>query len=255
MKKEKYISLYDAIFNADYTEKDYKEKWEDFNNATSNINNFDLYDFYEKSEPFINDKGFVQDITGVNKISNQFPSLTLTGEKSYLKYKSEQISRVIEEHKKITAENTKNIFPNFELEAIKKVLDYCKDINIISYKGQVCVYADNSIYTIIYDNITIPLVEEDKNGINYNSIINYGTMNGVNQAFNLNISNDDELFSLINDKLEVMKLELNNQHNDKIEELEKAVKKKDKKSILTIISELASVGSLVATVIQMYMGG
>jgi len=243
---EKFIKLYDVIFNNEYTEKEFNEKWTIFKRISQSIDKFNLANFYDKAKLLLNNQGFDSGISGVNYISNQFPSFTQTGEITYLKYKSEQIERIIEEHKKITFENTKVIFPDFELEAIKKVLDYCKDKKIITYNGRVFVYASDEIYTIIYENIIIPLVAETTSNVNYNQITNYGVMSGVNQAFNLNITNDSDLFNLITDKLEAIKLELNNQHNDKILELENSVKKKDKKSTLTILSELASLGSFIA---------
>jgi hypothetical protein len=253
MEKGKYINVYDVLYNAEYTGKKYDEKWEYFDIICKSIPNFDLFDFYKKSEQFRNEGGLVLDITGITRISNEFPTLSSNGEEAYLKYKSEQLESVIFIDKKVTWENTKSIFPNFELEAIKKIFDYCKENGIIEYTTRdVFVYASDGIYAIIYENIKIPLGKKKNSEINSNIIINNGTIQNVNQAFNQNIKNDDDLFTLINNKLESIKFELANQYNDKINELENAIKKKDKKSVLTIISELSSVGSLIATALQAY---
>ena len=80
----------------------------------------------------------------------------------------------------------------------------------------------------------------------------------VNQLGNNNMANikinDEQLFALLNDKMEALKTEMQNKNcEDKIKELEEAIKNKDKKSALEIISQLAGIGSFIATGISMFL--
>ena len=68
---------------------------------------------------------------------------------------------------------------------------------------------------------------------------------------NINMS-DDKLFLLLEEKIEALKIEMQNKNcEEKIKELENAIKEKNKKNILSIASELASIGSFIAAMITM----
>ena len=85
------------------------------------------------------------------------------------------------------------------------------------------------------------------------SPIVYGTyisQQGNGNVANVNNISDEKLFELLDSKIEAIKMEMkNNDCKDKLEKLENAIKMKDKKSVLSILSELASIGSFIAAMI------
>lgn len=98
------------------------------------------------------------------------------------------------------------------------------------------------------------MINSNYNNSNYKNstgdTIVYGTyisQQGNNNVANINNVKDEELFLLLEEKIDALKIEMQNKNcEDKLIELENAIKKKDKKSILSILSELASIGSFIA---------
>lgn len=244
MIKEKYIKLLDVIFNEELEDNDYSEKWKNFDRVSSTIEGFQLRDFVDNCSNYLERRrGLDVNISGIARIMNDFPVFSTSGMYNYLLIKEKQIKNVLYEDGELSEENTKEIFENLNQSAIKQIIVDCIDKRIVECNGK--IYENNKI---MLERI-VPFAKSNSTYNNY--IFNTGTMNNVSQ--NINIS-DMQLYSMILSKIDLMKKELDNKQNEKIDELILAVNKKDKKSVLTILSELCSIGSAVATGIMAMIG-
>ena len=244
MVKDKYIRLLDVIFNEEFEDNDYSEKWKNFNTTSSEIEDFQLRDFVDSCSSYLQShRGFDVGIAGVVRISNDFPIFSTSGRYNYLIIKENQIKNILYENGVLTENNTKYIFGKLNQSAIKHIISDCVDKRIIEFNGK--IYDDNKI---LFEKI-IPYNRNSNQYTNY--IFNTGTMNNVSQ--NIGIS-DQQLYKMILSKIDLMRIEFENSQNQKIDELISAINKKDKKSVLTILSELCSIGSVVATGIMTMIG-
>ena len=244
MIKEKYIKLLDIIFNEQFEDNDYSKKWENFDSVSSTIEGFQLRDFADNCSNYLEKhRGIDVNISGAARIMNDFPVFSNTGMHSYLQIKEKQIENVLYEHETLTDENTKEIFENLNQSAIKQIIGDCIDKKIVGCNGK--IYENNKI---IFKRI-VPFANDNSTYNNY--IINTGTMSNISQNININ---DMQLYSMILSKVDLMREELGNKQNEKIDELILDITQKDKKSVLTILSELCSIGSVIAAGIMAIIG-
>ena len=236
MIKEDYIKLLDVIFNEKFENNNYSKKWKNFDDVSSEIENFDLEDFIDNcSNYFESNRGIDRNISGAIKIINDFPIFTTTGIHDYFYIKEQQIKNVLYENGRLSNENTSEIFNRLNFSAVKQIINNCIDKKIIECNGR--IYENNKI---MFDKI---IQVRDTNIVCNNYICNNGTMNNVSQTVNYN---DDQLYTLINSKIDLLRNELGKEHNEKIEELINAINNKNRKSVLTTLSELATIGSAIA---------
>lgn len=243
MIKEKYIRLLDIIYNTKYEDVSCKEKWDIFDKISSEIENFTLEDFTDESLKFLEKgKGIDKGIVGAIRISNDFPDFSENGLNYYYAIKLEQLKNVFYEHDYLNEKEINIIFGNLNVQATKHILNYCLDKKIISKNGN--IYENGKIN---FDRI-VPF--KDDNITYINVINNSGTMTNVSQTINYN---DTQLYNTILSKIELIRNELGDNYNSKIDDLINAINNKNKKSVLTILSELSSIGSLVATGIMAFI--
>ncbi|MBR4230818.1 MAG: hypothetical protein IKR74_01505 [Bacilli bacterium] len=243
MVKEKYIKLLDVIFNEEFEDNDYSKKWRNFDITSSEIEGFQLRDFADNCSKYLQShRGIDVNIAGAARITNDFPIFSTSGIYNYLIIKENQIKNILYEDGVLTENNTKHIFEKLNQSAIKHIISDCVDKKIIEFNGKVY---DNKI---LFEKI-IPYTR-NSNGYN-NYIFNTGTINNVSQ--NIGVS-DQQLYKMILSKIDLMRNEFKNSQNQKIDELISAINKKDRKSVLTVLSELCSIGSVVATGIMTMIG-
>lgn len=139
-------------------------------------------------------------------------------------------------------------------EAIREILNECRNIGLIEFDdNKTFIYASDRLYNIFYNNIRVII---NKQNSSYGNIYINNSGQLVNQLGNDNVANiskvnDEQLFLLLNEKLEALKMELQNKNcEEKFKKLEEAMNKKDKKKVLSILSELASIGSFIASMIM-----
>lgn len=243
MIKEKYIKLLDLIYNVEFEDIDYDEKWKKFDEVSLKIDGYTLDDFVTETIRYLEKgKGFDTGIVGIARISNDFPIFSENGLKYYYSIKSEQLKNAFHEHDFLNNENINNIFGDLNVQAIKHILNYCLDEKIISSNGNIY---ENGI--VVFDRI-VPF-KENNNTYN-NFIYNSGNMTNVSQTIN---NNDTELYDIILSKIDLIRNELGDNYNSKIDDLVNAINKKNKKSVLTILSELVTIGSVVVNGIMAYI--
>lgn len=244
MIKEKYIKLLDVIFNEMFEDNSYGEKWKKFDSVATEIENFKLRDFVDNCSDYLKShRGFDVNISGIARIINDFPVFSTSGIYNYLLIKEKQVKNVLNEDGILSSDNTREIFEKLNHSAVKQIINDCIEKKIIESHGK--AFEDNKI---IFERI-VPFIE-NKNSYN-NYIFNSGTMNNISQGININ---DDKLYSLVNSKIDLIKKELGKEYNKKIDELVTAVNNKNKKSVLTTLSELATIGSVIAAGIISIVG-
>lgn len=249
------INIFNYVYSSKFEkDKSDNEKWKEFASVCSKIGNYEPYDFIDDYFDLLNfnRKNMSVYITGQKHVGGKFVSLNLYGEREYLNYKLDEIKSTINDFGSTAFDNLGNVFENLCNEAIREILVNLKNEHIIQFDNdKTFLYADNRLTEIFYDNISIVINESILNN-NQNIIINHGQY--INQQGNNNTANiiksDEELFELINEKLEAIRAELkNNNCNDKLIELEKALKEKNKNKVLSVLSDLSSIGSFVATML------
>ena len=213
----KNITLFNYVYSNSFeNEKDDDLKWNEFKEICQNKMNYVPYDFIEENNSLVtyNKKGMWVDLL----------------------------------------ENTFEYMCN---EAIREILIECRNKDLILFDNNIFKYFDDRLGIILFDNIEI-IISKKENNLNGNNIYINNSGQFVNQLGNNNMANikinDEQLFALLNDKMEALKTEMQNKNcEDKIKELEEAIKNKDKKSALEIISQLAAIGSTIATGISMFL--
>lgn len=248
----KNISLFNYVYSSMYEEdKDDDLKWEEFKIICLEKMKYLPYDFIEKNKMLLtmNEKNMWQDLAGNKETVGEFVILNFYGQKEYIDYKVKEIKAIIKNYGNQAFKNLENIFDYMCNEAIREILNECRNKGLIEFSNNIFMYASDRLYNIFYDNIKIIISDGESNMNSKNVVINNGKM--VYQMGNGNIANmgidDDKLFELLENKLEAIKMEMKNSNcEDKLQDLETAIKKKDKKSVLTILSELASIGSFIA---------
>ena len=247
----KNIALFNYVYSNMYEEEKNDDlKWEEFKIICLDKMKYLPYDFIKKNRMLLtmNEKNMWQDLAGNKETVGEFVVLNFYGQKEFINYKVNEIKSVISNYGNQAFKNLENIFDYMCNEAIKEILIECRNRGLIQFNNNIFMYASDRLYNIFYDNIKIISMEENKVD-SKNVVINNGKM--VYQLGNGNVVNigvdDDKLFELLESKLEAIKMEMKNSNcEDKLLELENAIKKKDKKSALTMLSELASIGSFIA---------
>lgn len=257
----KNISLFNYVYSNTFeTEKNDDLKWSEFKDICLDKMNYFPYDFIIENDNLItyNKKGMWQDLDGNKETTGKFVILNFLGQKEFLNYKVSEIKVIISNYGNKAFNNLGNVFENMCNEAIREVLNECRNIGLIEFdNNKTFMYASDRLYNIFYDNIKVIINKQDNNLYGNVYINNSGQL--VNQLGNGNVANiskvnDEQLFVLLNEKLEALKMELQNKNcEDKIRELENAINNKDKKSALTILSELSSIGSFIAAGISMFV--
>lgn len=259
MLNNKNITLFNYVYSSTY-ERDKSDdlKWEEFGKLCISKMNCAPYDFVLENDSLlnINKSAMWQDICGNKGIDGKFVILNFIGEKEYLNYKVRELESIISNYGTVAFKNLETVFDSMCNESIREILIECRNRNLIEFNNNIFIYASNRLYNILYDNIKVIVAKNENNLDRNNIIINNGEM--IYQLGNGNVTNigisDDKLFELLENKLETLRMEIRDYNcDDKLLNLEKAVKKRDKKSILSILSELASIGSFIAsTVLKMY---
>lgn len=247
----KNISLFNYVYSSVFEEdKNDDLKWAEFEKLCMEKMKYVPYDFVVENESLVtvNKKGMWQDLSGGKGIVGKFVILNFLGQKEYINYKVNELKAIIINYGNEAFKNLENVFDNMCNEAIREILNECRNIGLINFDNSIFRYYDNRLGIIIYDNIKVMISES--NNVSQGSPIVYGTY--INQQGNNNVANvgnlsDEKLFELLESKLEAIKIEMkNNDCKDKLEELENAIVKKDKKSVLSVLAELASIGSFIA---------
>lgn len=255
---KKNIGLFNYVYSSTFeTEKDDNLKWSEFNKICLEKMNYVPYDFISDNKNLVNiDKSIIKEyITGEKYTGGKFVILNFWGQKEFLNYKVNEIKAVISNYGNDAFNNLENIFENMCNEAIREILNECRKIGLIEFDdNKTFMYASDRLYNIFYDNIRVIINKQDNNLYGNIYITNSGQL--VNQLGNNNVANiskvnDEQLFLLLNEKLEALKMELQNKNcEEKLKKLEEAMNKKDKKKVLSILSELASIGSFIASMIM-----
>lgn len=248
----KNISLFNYVYSNVYEdEKSDDIKWNEFEKLCLEKMKYVPYDFIVENESLVtvNKKGMWQDICGNKGVDGKFVILNFLGQKEYINYKVNELKAIISNYGSQTFKNLENIFDYMCNEAIREILIECRNKGLIEFNNNIFMYASDRLYSIFYDNIKIVTNNGEDNMNGKNVVINNGKM--VYQLGNGNVANigidDNKLFELLESKLETIKTEMKNKNcEDKLLDLENAIKKKDKKSVLTTLSELASIGSFIA---------
>lgn len=210
------------------------------------------YDFIKTNKILLtmNEKNMWQDISGNKETTGEFVILNFYGQKEFINYKSNELKSIIHNYGKDAFKKTNNVFKYMCNEAIREILNECRNKGIISFNDDIFRFYDDRLEVIIYDNIKV-ITNTSLNDDKQNETIVYGTyinQQGNNNIANVSSSSDEKLFELLANKLESIKIEMkNNNCDDKLKELEKAIEKRDKSSVLDILSNLASIGSFIAS--------
>lgn len=253
MVNSKNITLFNYVYSSTYdSNKSDELKWEEFGKLCMSKMNYAAYDFIKRNKMLLtmDEKNMWQDLAGNKETVGEFVILNFYGQKEYIDYKVKEIKAIISNYGNQAFKNLENIFDYMCNEAIREILNECRNKGLIEFSNNIFMYASNRLYNIFYDDIKIIINDVESNINSKNIVINNGEM--VYQLGNGNIVSmgidDDKLFELLESKLEAIKIEMkNNNCEDKLEELERVMKKKDRKSVLSILSELASIGSFIAT--------
>lgn len=208
----------------------------------------ELVDFWNNNLDMVDNNCIdkINDTIGSDITYNHFPMLTKSAKAKFLEFKCQQIQDIIDSKGCIKLEDCNNIFVNMINLAIKNVLKYCKDSDIIYYEDNKTIITGGrtGVVSINYENIEPviykknnnflgqPVIQTQNNLINYGN--NYGTLNQLNNFQN----NDEKLFEIILEKLDAMKLE-SNISVEKIEEIKKYCNKKEKTNVTEILKEIA----------------
>ncbi len=258
----KTISLFNYVYSCMY-EKDINDddKWKTFEELCLEKMNYVPYDFIIENESLVtmNRKSMWQDITGNKGTVGKFVILNFLGTKEYLQYKINEVKTLIKNYGIEMFDNLDNIFENMCNEAIREILVESRSIDLIDFNDNIFRYADNRLSIILYNNIKVVVNKKvDNQTGNTIFITNSGQLvNQIGNGNTANIShiNDEQLFTLLEEKIEAIKIEMKNRNcEDKLEELEIEITGKDKKSALEIISHLAGIGSFIASGIGMFLG-
>lgn len=249
----KNISLFNYVYSSVYEEdKSDDLKWQEFEKLCLEKMKYVPYDFVVENESLVtlNKKGMWQDLSGGKGIVGKFVILNFLGQKEYINYKVNELKAIISNYGNEAFKNLEDVFDNMCNEAIREILNECRNIGLISFDNSIFRYYDNRLGTIIYVNIKVVMGQSN---MSQGSPIVYGTyisQQGNGNVANVNNISDEKLFELLDSKIEAIKMEMkNNDCKDKLEKLENAIKMKDKKSVLSILSELASIGSFIAAMI------
>lgn len=255
---KKNISLFNYVYSSTFeTEKDDDLKWSEFEKICLEKMKYLPYDFIIENDNLLtmNKKCMWQDLAGNKGTVGKFVILNYFGQKEYVNYKIKELKTIIRNYGNDAFNNLENIFENMCNEAIREILNECRNIGLIEFDdNKTFIYASDRLYNIFYDNIRVIINKQDNNLYGNIYITNSGQL--VNQLGNNNVANiskvnDEQLFLLLNEKSEALKVELQNKNcEEKLKELEEAMNKKDKKNVLTILSELSSIGSFIATMIM-----
>lgn len=208
--------------------------------------------FWSEHKYFVNDNCVVP--TGIldeRYLYNEFPKMKLRTLNNYYHYKQNQVMKMIENYGTFLQDVFEKITENISNEGKKILLDKCEEDGIIKYNGNPFLAADdNPAYEIFYDNIEPNLCAKKDNNINtvYNEINVNGDNNNLNNIIQSKVSiNDDEIFKIIQDKIELFRQD---GVDEKILELlSKNCKEKNKGNIVTLLRDLSigTAGSLLAT--------
>lgn len=188
-----------------------------------------------------------------------FPRMNLNTKKEYLEFKLSQIRKSISDNGDFLDSDFKDITENIINVGKMEILNYCKEIGIISYNGKVFLSADNCpAYAIIYDNIEAVLYTEEEVStlMAENLIVVTGSGNhfeNIEQNINSK-NNDDKLFELALSKLDLLEREVISKEDIKM--LEGMCKVKNKNKVVAFLKEVATgaISSVVASGILLSLG-
>lgn len=249
----KSIELFNYVYSNMYEEEKSDDlKWEEFEKICLEKMKYLPYDFIIENDSLLtmNKKCMWQDLAGNKGTVGKFVILNYLGQKEYINYKIKELKAIISNYGKEAFKNLDNIFNNMCNEAIREILIESRNAGLIYFNDNIFKYYDDRLGIILFDNINIVINSNYNNSNSNGDTIVYGTyisQQGNNNVASINNVKDEELFLLLEEKIEALRLEMNNKNcEDKLVELENAIKKKDKKNVLNILSDLASIGSFIA---------
>lgn len=260
------IKIFDYIFSTnvglkgDYLENTNPEKL--CSELDDLINkDCDVYDFWNEYKFYFNDNCVI-DASTLDRheyIYNGFPKMKLNTKKDYLNYKKEQLKASINNKGEFLQRDFEKLTENIINVGKKEILDYCEEIGIVEYIGKVFISTDNCpAVAIIYDNIKAVLyTEEEIQSLTADNIIvvtGNGNSFGSIEQNNNSKNNDEELFNLVLNKLDLLEKEGISKKD--LKTLEDACKSKDKNKVVSFLKDVASgtISSLIATGILVKLG-
>lgn len=258
------INLFNYIFSASFDDElADKGKWIKFEELCTNLNK-NYHDFIITYREYLNTSlsTEVKSLGGAGWTGG-FITFNLIGEKEFYKFKCNQIKNLINDFGSNAFKNMGDLFLNMNTKSTREVLEKAKENGLITFQNNIFLYASDDIAYISFDDIKISLIEKpvfDRNNLKTVVYNNYGTQinqNGSTNTATITIANDEEFFKLVSEKMSALEIETKQLGIDKneIEILKEAVNKKDKKSLLTKLSELATVGSFIAQMVLMTFQG
>lgn len=249
------IELFNYIYSSSFDkEKSDNMKWKEFEVLCAEKLKSCAYDFIVNNDTLLTmnkNNMWVEINSGQKKVAGAFTVLNYFGVKEFINYKINEVNNLIKKYGLNAFENLGNIFENMCCESVKSILLECRSRNLIDFEDYIFIDVDIvGTIKIRFEEIKVNISKKE-NAYDFKGIIlnNYASMiNQIGDNNSANINKDDaELFLLLEEKIEALKIEMQNKNcEEKIRKLENAIKNKDKKSILSILSDLASIGSFIA---------
>lgn len=203
---------------------------------------FDISEFWQENRDLV-DENCIEILRGilVQTQYNHFPRLTQKGRTDFLNYKAVQMKEIIYEKGALEREDFKKIFLNIDDIARANILKFCKENNIIKFENEKTIIkgGQNGVAFIYYENIE-PIITENKNTENkiITQNIYCNTNNGIINQTNFNQVNDDKLFEIVLEKLDLMQKE-SNLSEKIIENIKESCNKKNKNKVVELLKEIA----------------
>lgn len=219
------------------------------------------YDFWQDYKRYFNDKCVIDATTmdGKEYIYNGFPRMKLATKEMYFNYKMKQLKKIIDDNGAFLEEKFQEITENIINVGKKEILDYCEQIGIIKYTGKVFIEAGDCPACVInYGNIKAVLHKEERfhpfsaeNVVIFNG--NENSVGNIEQNVNSK-NNDDKLFELVLEKLELLEKEGVSKADLKL--LKDSCQNKNKLKVVEILKDIASgtISSVVASGILRMLG-
>ena len=150
---QKNISLFNYVYSSTFeTEKDDNLKWWEFNKICLEKMSYVPYDFISENDNLItyNKKGMWQDLNGNKEATGKFLILNFWGQKEFFNYKVNEIKAIFNNYGNDAFNNLENIFENMCNEAVREILNECRNIGLIEFDdNKTFMYASDRLYKAI----------------------------------------------------------------------------------------------------------